>query len=93
VLINLLGCTPTTIASNVIMTDQAHGNKALTVVQSTVGNFLGPFLTPVIFFMYTSTGAWYTKALPNDRGNFNQIYSRVFKQLGLSLFLPMVSRA
>ena len=33
------GCVPTTISSNVVMTRQAHGNTALTVVQSTLGNF------------------------------------------------------
>ena len=30
------GCVPTTISSNVIMTAQAHGNQALTVVESTL---------------------------------------------------------
>ncbi|KAF2665252.1 sodium bile acid symporter family protein [Microthyrium microscopicum] len=85
----LTGCTPTTISSNVVMTGNAHGNKALTVVQSTLGNFLGPFLTPVIFTMYTSSGAWYTTALPTEHGGYGEIYRRVFKQLGLSLFVPM----
>jgi sodium/bile acid cotransporter 7 len=86
----MCGCTPTTIASNVVMTGQAHGNQALTVVESTLGNFLGPFLTPLLFAMYTSSGAWYTAALPTGRGSYGAIYARVFKQLGLSLFLPMV---
>jgi sodium/bile acid cotransporter 7 len=31
----------TTMSSNVVMTRQAHGNSALTVVQTTLGNFLG----------------------------------------------------
>ena len=84
-----LGSVPTTISSNVVMTRQAHGNTALTVVQSTVGNFLGPFLTPLLLQMYTSTGAWYTKVLPTGGGGYGEIYRRVFKQLGLSLFLPM----
>jgi solute carrier family 10 (sodium/bile acid cotransporter), member 7 len=87
----LIGCTATTIASNVIMTGQAHGNQALTVVQSTLGNLLGPFLTPVIFSMYTSTDAWYTQVLPKEKGGYGEIYQRVFKQLGLSLFVPLVS--
>jgi solute carrier family 10 (sodium/bile acid cotransporter), member 7 len=73
------------------MTGQAHGNTALTVVQSTLGNFLGPFLTPVLITMYTSTGAWYTKVLPSDNGGYGEIYRRVFKQLGLSIFVPLVS--
>jgi sodium/bile acid cotransporter 7 len=86
----MCGCTPTTIASNVVMTGQARGTQALTVVESTLGNFLGPFLTPLLFAMYTSSGAWYTAALPGGRGGYGEIYRRVFQQLGLSLFLPMV---
>jgi solute carrier family 10 (sodium/bile acid cotransporter), member 7 len=87
----LAGCTPTTISSNVVMTDQANGNKALTVVQSTLGNFLAPFLTPVIFQMYLAGHPWYSKVLPSEKGGYGEIYKRVFKQLGLSLFVPMVS--
>lgn len=85
-----VGSVATTIASNVVMTRQAHGNASLTVVESTIGNFLGPFLTPVLVSMYTSTDAWYTHALPASKGSYGEIYRRVFKQLGLSLFLPMV---
>jgi sodium/bile acid cotransporter 7 len=40
--------------------------------------------------MYTSTGAWYTDVLPKEEGGYAQIYRRVFKQLGLSIFLPLV---
>ena len=86
----MLGCTPTTITSNVVMTEQAGGNKPLTVVQSTLGNFMGPFLTPVLFRMYVSADAWYTHVLPDEEGGYAAIYRRVFKQLGLSLFLPIV---
>jgi len=85
-----MGCVPTTMSSNVVMTSQAGGNDALTVVQSTIGNFLGPFLTPVLITMYTMSGAWYTKVLPSANGGYGEIYRRVFKQLGLSIFLPMV---
>ena len=84
-----LGCVPTTISSNVIMTRQAHGNEVLTVVQSTLGNLLGPFFTPLLIEMYTSTGVWYTQILPPP-GSLGAVYERVFKQLGLSIFLPLV---
>ena len=84
-----LGCVPTTISSNVIMTRQAHGNEALTVVQSTLGNLLGPFFAPLLIEMYTSAGAWYTRILPPP-GSLGAVYERVFKQLGLSIFLPLV---
>ncbi|KAJ4286769.1 hypothetical protein N0V90_013021 [Kalmusia sp. IMI 367209] len=83
-----LGSAPTTMSSNVVMTRQAHGNTALTVVQSVIGNFLCPFLTPILLQMYLSSGAWYSKVLVSG-DNYEEIYRRVFKQLGLSLFVPM----
>lgn len=84
-----VGSAPTTMSSNVVMTRQAHGNAALTVVQSVIGQFLCPFLTPVILQMYLSTGSWYSKVLQRGQG-YAGIYQRVFMQLGLSLFLPML---
>ncbi|GAB1742371.1 hypothetical protein NU219Hw_g7921t1 [Hortaea werneckii] len=94
-----LGCVPTTISSNVVMTRQAQGNTALTVVQTTVGNFLGVFLTPALVTMYTGVGTWYNAVLlPPSRdqqnggggGRFGEIYARVLKQLSLSLYLPLI---
>ena len=86
------GCVPTTISSNVVMTKQASGNQALTVVESTLGNLLGPFISPLLLLMYTSSHAWYTHFLPGPgSGGFGELYRRVFQQLGLSLFLPLVS--
>ena len=87
-----MGCVPTTISSNLKMTKEAKGNQALTVVESTLGNFLGPFISPPLILMYTSTGAWYTKVIPGiGFGGLGDLYKRVFKQLGLSMFLPLVS--
>lgn len=83
-----LGSAPTTMSSNVVMTRQAKGNTALTVVQSVIGNFLCPFLTPVLLQMYLSSGAWYTRVIVGG-DNYQEIYRRVFMQLGLSLFVPM----
>ena len=86
----LTGVLPTTISSNVVLTRQANGNTALTVVQSTLGNLSAPFIVPLLIKMYTSTGAWYTEFLPTDVNGYGEVYRRVFKQLGLSLFLPLV---
>ncbi|KAF9698959.1 hypothetical protein EKO04_003339 [Ascochyta lentis] len=83
-----VGSAPTTTSSNAVMTRQAHGNTALTVVQSVIGQFLCPFLSPIIVHMYLSSGAWYTQVLEKGSG-YGEIYRRVFMQLGLSLFLPM----
>ncbi|KAI7235795.1 hypothetical protein KC330_g4060 [Hortaea werneckii] len=89
-----LGCVPTTISSNVVMTRQAQGNTALTVVQTTVGNFLGVFITPALVTMYTGVDTWYNGVLPSrdqsGGGRFGEIYARVLKQLSLSLYLPLI---
>jgi sodium/bile acid cotransporter 7 len=84
------GCLSTTISSNVVMTRQAHGNQALTVVETTIGNFISPFLSPVLVQMYLSGNQWYTDFLPIGAGkSYSEIYRRVFKQLGLSIYLPL----
>lgn len=85
----VMGCITTTVSSNVVMTKKADGNQALAVVQSTLGNFLGPFFSPLLIDMYLSSGAWYTDVLPVP-SSYGALYRRVFKQLGLSVFLPLV---
>jgi sodium/bile acid cotransporter 7 len=88
----LMGCVPTTISSNVVMTRNARGNDALTVVESTIGNFLGPFLTPLLIQMYCLPLPWYTDILSSEQGGYVAIYARIFKQIGLSVFVPMVRK-
>lgn len=83
-------CVATTISSNVVMTRQAHGNVAATVVQTTIGNLIGVFITPALVVMYMSVG-WYTSVLPQSSGNFGQIYQRVLEQLGLSIYVPLAA--
>ena len=84
-----MGCVATTIASNVVMTRQAHGNQALTVVQTTVGNLIGAFVSPALVIMYTSVPTWYNAILPPSSGQFGEMYRRVLKQLGLSIYVPL----
>lgn len=83
------GCQPTAMASNVLFTRQSHGNVHLTVVETTIGNLIGPFLSPVLIKMYLSTGAWYTDVVPSQQGGYQALYRRVFMQFGLSIYLPM----
>lgn len=82
-------CVATTISSNVVMTRQAHGNTALTVVQTTLGNFLGVFVTPALVVGYTAIPAWYNAVLPASSGDFGPIYRRTLMKLGLSIYLPI----
>lgn len=44
--------------------------------------------------MYLSRDAWYTYVVPDiGTGGFGEMYRRVFMQLGLSIFLPLVRLA
>ncbi|KAI9035291.1 uncharacterized protein KD926_003785 [Aspergillus affinis] len=82
-------CIPTTIASNVVMTRSAGGDEAAALVEVLLANLLGPFIT----------AAWTVTVLP-DRpefetwrqgdGDLKDMYRDVFKQLGLSVLLPLV---
>lgn len=82
-------CIPTTIASNVVMTRSAGGDDAAALVEVLLANILGPFVT----------AAWTVTVLP-DRpefatwrdgdGDLHDMYRDVFKQLGLSVLLPLV---
>jgi solute carrier family 10 (sodium/bile acid cotransporter), member 7 len=71
------------------MTRAAHGNEAITVVESTIGNVLAPFLTPLLIKMYLACGAWWTHAVPPSASDLSTLYRRVFKQLGLSMLVPL----
>ncbi|KAB8231792.1 putative sodium bile acid cotransporter [Aspergillus alliaceus] len=72
------------------MTRKANGNGALTVAQSTIGNLLGPFVTTALIKLYTGTKAWYLDILPGTEG-VTETYRFVFKQLGLSVFVPLLA--
>ena len=84
------GCQPTAMASNVLFTRQSHGNVSLTVVEVTIGNLIGPFISPLLIKMYLAAGSWYTNAIPMQDGGYGALYRRVFMQFGLSIYLPML---
>lgn len=83
------GCQPTAMASNVLFTRQARGNVTLTVVETTIGNLIGPLLSPALIQMYLSSGAWYANVIPEQHTGYTGLYKRVFMQFGLSIYLPM----
>lgn len=85
------GCLPTTINSNVVMTRQAHGDVAATMVEVTLGNILGPFLTPILFTkVYLSAVPGFAEWLPTEAlGNMPALYASVMKQMGLSVYIPL----
>lgn len=85
----LVGCLPTSIASNVVMTRSAGGDEAAALVEVVIANVLGPFITPV----------WTITLLPkspafdpwhDSNSDLGAMYANVFKQLGLTVLLPFV---
>lgn len=81
---------PTTVASNVIMTKQAHGNDVLTLCEVFLGNILGAFITPALIQMYLK-GPWEFGNPTNlaGDGSIGSLYKLVMKQVGLSVFVPL----
>ncbi|KAK9451489.1 SBF-like CPA transporter family-domain-containing protein [Limtongia smithiae] len=86
----LLGSTPTTIGSNVVFTRNAHGNHAATLIEVTIANLLAPVLSPALISMYMSSSTKWGEYQPSSGGSsYNSLYRSVFKQLGLTVFVPL----
>ncbi|KAJ8103490.1 SBF-like CPA transporter family-domain-containing protein [Lipomyces tetrasporus] len=85
----LLGCTPTTIGSNVVFTRSAHGNHAATLIEVTIANLLSPVLSPALIGMYMSSSDKWGEFRPSSGGGYQVLYRSVFKQLGLTVFVPL----
>ncbi|KAL1410013.1 LRR receptor-like serine/threonine-protein kinase RGI2 [Vanrija albida] len=85
------GCLPTTIASNVVMTRAAGGDEAATMVSVTIGNFLGPFITPLLLTkLYLPAVPAFKPYLPAEATHhLPQLYRTVMKQMGLTVFVPL----
>ena len=86
------GALPTTINSCVVMARQAGGDVPATMVSVTLGNFLGPFITPLliakVYLPATSTFAAWLPAEALD--NLPLLYKNVMFQMGLSVYVPLV---
>jgi solute carrier family 10 (sodium/bile acid cotransporter), member 7 len=87
----ITGCLPTTISSNVVMTKAAGGDDAATMVEVTIGNLLGPFITPLLIsrLYLPAIGAFASLSPASDNATLRPLYARVMKQMGLSVFLPL----
>lgn len=83
------GCTPTTVSSNVVMTRQAKGNESLSLVEVSVGNIMGAFITPALVQLYLSKNSGFAYGNPTQDMSLQALYKEVMKQLGLSLFVPL----
>jgi sodium/bile acid cotransporter 7 len=56
-------------------------------MEVTLGNTLGPFLSPALARMYITSSPTLTSLAPGSDG-VGQLYAAVFKQLGCAVFAP-----
>lgn len=75
----IIACsTPTTIASNVLMTKQSGGNEAAALVNAVIGNTIGVFISPLLIFAYLKI---------SSSGSVQ--YKSIFLKLGLTVLVPL----
>lgn len=96
----VMGCIPTTISSNVVMTRAAKGNDSVclnikainsqaTLIEVTIGNVLAPFVSPALTRIYLTSSSAFDGLVPGSNG-VRELYVDVFKQLGCALFAPFI---
>ncbi|OJJ50093.1 hypothetical protein ASPZODRAFT_128700 [Penicilliopsis zonata CBS 506.65] len=86
----LTACIPTTIASNVVMTRAAGGDDAAALVEVLIANLLGPFITAPWTLVLLPHTSEFTTWRDGAGSSLTAMYASVFKQLGLSVLLPLV---
>ena len=64
-------------------------NCQATLIEVTIGNVLGPFLSPALTRMYLTSSSSFDGLVPGTDG-VRQLYADVFKQLGCALFAPFI---
>lgn len=80
-------CCPTTVSSNVVMTQKADGNVYLTPCEVFFGNMLDAFITSPMVQVYIR-GSW-SFANPANGTSFGHVFAGVMKQIGCSVFIPL----
>ncbi|KAK9377351.1 SBF-like CPA transporter family-domain-containing protein [Lipomyces chichibuensis] len=85
----ITGCTPTTVSSNVVMTREARGNESLSLIEVSIGNIMGAFITPALVQMFLSKHTGFAYGNPTNSISLQSLYARVMKQLGIGVFIPL----
>lgn len=80
-------CTPTTVASNITFTRTAGGDDAAALIEVTIGNLLGIFITPALIQLFLRPSLGFVIGRPTQGPGL--IYKELIKHFGLALYLPL----
>ncbi len=83
----IMVCTPTTVASNITFTRLSGGNDATALIEVTIANLLGIFISPALIqgLVRPSMGL----GIGSPTKGVGPIYVALVKHFGLALYLPL----
>lgn len=79
--------TPTTVASNITFTRQSGGDEEACLIEVTIGNLLGIFITPALVQLYLRPQLGLAQFRPTQPVGI--IYKDLIEHFGLALYLPL----
>lgn len=83
----IMVCTPTTVASNITFTRASGGDDATALVEVTIGNLFGIFISPALVQLFLRPSLRLGVGAPTKP--VGAIYKTLIEHFGLAMYLPL----